>query len=158
ARLVEPARGSGAHVAGEDAGGPLVVAGALRRVPWAGIAGAIIDHVQFGIIAYPAPGIAAADAPAVRVPAADAQVLAALGRVEGLERRADQDTLVRAGAVCLPHHGPRSGVESSQRAADAHLPAGGPDQYPPLRQQRSHGDRLAMVDLAELGFPDLAPC
>src|SRR3954468_14950479 len=90
APLVEPARGAGIGVAGEDAGGPVVAARPRLRVPGAGIAGAVVDQVELGVIGDPTPDIAAALFPGPRRPGGDAEILAALLVVEGLVVRADQ--------------------------------------------------------------------
>src|SRR3546814_13981157 len=57
--LVEPLGHAGVEVTCEDGHGPAVVAGALHRVPGAGVAGAVVDQVQFRIVGEPAPGAAA---------------------------------------------------------------------------------------------------
>ena len=44
--LIDPLRLAGVGIAGEDGHRPLVVAGALLRVPGRGIAGAVIDQVE----------------------------------------------------------------------------------------------------------------
>ena len=72
--LVDPAGHAGVGVAREDGHRPLVVAGPLRRVPGAGIAGAVIDQVQVGVVGEPAPGGAAAQPPLVALPALDRAV------------------------------------------------------------------------------------
>ena len=99
AALVEPARLAGVGVAGEDAGGPLVVAGPLVGVPGAGIAGAVVEQVQLGVVGDPAPDRAAALLPGVRRPGRDAEVLALVAVVERLEARGRSARPVGAGAV-----------------------------------------------------------
>ena len=70
--LIDPFRHAVVGAAGEDGHGPAVVAGALHRVPRAGVARAVIEQVQFGIVRIPAPRGAAADLPLVAFPGVDA--------------------------------------------------------------------------------------
>ena len=50
AHLVKPFRSSGIGITSEHAGGPLVIAGPLVRIPWTGIACAVIDEIQIRIV------------------------------------------------------------------------------------------------------------
>ena len=69
--LIDPLGDAGIRIAREDGHRPFVVAGPLRRVPGAGIARAVVDQVQLGIVGIPAPGGAAAGLPLVALPGAD---------------------------------------------------------------------------------------
>ena len=108
-----------------------------------------------GIVADPAPDGAAADLPGFGRPGLDAEVLALVHRIEGLEPGADQHVLVGAGVERLPRELAAAFVERRDPAANAHLAARIADQHFAVGDQRRHGDRLALLDVAELGPPDL---
>src|SRR5437763_10323781 len=95
--LIEPQRLTRIHVTSEYAGGPFVVARPLRRIPRAGVAGAVIDGLKLGVVADPAPYVAAAELPCIGRPALYAEVLAAVARIEGSESRTDQRLSVGTG-------------------------------------------------------------
>src|SRR5262245_59347237 len=67
--LIGPLRFSSIRIAGEDRHGPFVVARPLVRIPRSGVSGTVIEEVEFGIIAVPAPGGAAATLPLIALPA-----------------------------------------------------------------------------------------
>src|SRR5215218_3971866 len=128
AALIEPHRLAGAHIAGEDAGRPFVVARPLLRVPRAGIAGAVEDQLGVGVVADPAPDARTTDLPRLRRPSLHAEVLAAVGGVVGLEARPNQDVLVWAGVERLPRDLAAAFVEGRNPAAHAHLATADADQ------------------------------
>src|SRR5436190_23336984 len=132
-RLVEPAGLAGADVAGEDSGGPQIVAGPLVGIPGSRIAGAVEDQMGLRIVADPAPRIAAADPPAFRLPGGDSEVPPPRGGVERMEIGADQNVRVGTGAPRLPHQGAASRVERGQPAAYAEFAARASDQDPAVR-------------------------
>ena len=156
AGLVEPAGLARVRVAGEDAGGPEIVAGPDLGVPGPRIAGAVEDQVLVGVVGDPAPHRAAADPPLLRRPGPHTAVLALVLRVERLEVGPDQDVAVGAGVVGPPRDLAALRVDGGDPAAHAELAAGVPDQHLPLGDQGRHGDGLALVDVAELGVPELA--
>src|SRR5690606_643011 len=100
--LVGPARLTRIGVARPDRHRPLVVARPLIRVPGAGVARAVVEEVQLGVVRVPAPRRAAAPLPLVAGPRGHAEVLALVVVVERLEVRADADLAVRARAVHAP--------------------------------------------------------
>ena len=152
--LVEPACGAGVRIARENARRPLVVAGPEIGIPRAGIAGAMIDQVQLGIVGDPPPHGAAADLPCVRRPARDAEIRALVRRVERLEVRADQHVPIRARAVGGPDDMAVLGVERLDPAAHPELAARIADQNLVLYDERRHRDGLADIDVADLRVPD----
>src|SRR5205085_9386128 len=156
AGLVEPACLAVADVARKNPGGPFIVAGALGGIPGAGIAGAVIDEVAFRVVADPAPGIAAAEPPALRLPGPDAEIPPPIARIKWMEARPNQHVRVWPGRPGLPELPAAAGVERDQPAADAELTARIADQYAAFGDQRRHGDRLADIDVAELDAPELA--
>src|SRR3546814_3137429 len=92
-QLIDPLRHAGIGVAGEDRHRPLVVAGALDRVPGAGIARAVVDQVQLRIVGDPAPRRAAADLPLVAFPGGEALVLS--DRLRSEEHTSELPSLMR---------------------------------------------------------------
>ena len=161
--LEHPLDGAGVGVTGEDRHRPLVVAafalavlGALRRVPGAGVAGAVVYQVQFGIVGVPAPGGAAADLPLVAVPGRDAQVPVAdrLAEHGGL-LRVDHDVLVGTGRIGPPDLLAVLDVVGRQAAAHAELAAGDADEDLVLDDHRVGGQRLALAGVAVLDLPHL---
>ena len=119
-----------------------------------GIAGAVIDQVEVGIVGDPAPDVAAADLPGIRRPGRDAEVLALVAFVERLEVWADQHVLVGTGAVGRPRRRAVRRVERLDPAAHADLAAGVADEHLALHHERRHRHGLADVDVADLGLPD----
>src|SRR4051812_29099413 len=155
AELIEPARLAGVGLARENAGGPFVVAGALLRIPRAGIAGAVIDEVEFRVVGDPAPRRAAAGLPGLGGPGLHAEIGALVARIERLEARADQHLLVRAGAVGAPEQLAALRIERREPAAHAELGAGIADEHLSLHHERRHGHRFPARDVAELRPPEL---
>ena len=151
--LVEPSGVAGFRVAGEDSGGPFVVARALVGVPGAGIGGAVKDQVLLRVVGDPAPHGAAADLPGLGRPGMDTEILALVLVVERLELVADQHVLVGAGAVGAPGDLAGIRVERGQPAPHPQLAAAVPDQHLAADDQRRHRHRLAARDLAELRAP-----
>ena len=54
--LIDPLGHAGVGVARPDGHRPFVVAGPLLRIPGRGIAGTVVDQVEFGVVGVPAPG------------------------------------------------------------------------------------------------------
>src|SRR6185437_8519233 len=69
--LIDPLDLAGVEVTRPDRHRPAVVAGALHRVPGRGVARAVIDQVQLGIVGIPTPRRAAADLPLIAFPGLD---------------------------------------------------------------------------------------
>ena len=80
APLVEPACFAGVGVAGEDAGGPLVVAGTLIRVPRARVGGAVEDQIRARGRTRSSPTPCRRRSPGFGRPRRDAEVRAAILR------------------------------------------------------------------------------
>src|SRR6185437_9241200 len=95
-------------------GGPLVVSWPLLGVPGTGVAGAVIDHVEVGIVVGPSPHAAAADLPGLRRPGLHAQIRAAVGRVGGLEVLPNQYFRVWTRAVGFPQELAATFIECAQ--------------------------------------------
>ena len=136
-----------------DRARPLVVAGAQIRVPDAGIAGAVEEQVGLGVVGDPAPHRRSAELPLFRRPRRDAEVLALVLGVEGVEVGADLHVAVRAGVERAPHLLAGLHVERRDVAAHAELAAGVADEHVVLDDDRRGGERLAAVDVADLGPP-----
>ena len=153
--LVDPAGHAGVGVAREDGHRPLVVAGPLRRVPGAGVAGAVVDQVQVGIVGEPAPGGAAAEPPLVALPGRDGAVRAdRLAHMRGA-LRVELDLLVRADRVGPPRLRAVAQVVGRDMAAHAVLAAGDADQHLVAEHHRRHGRGLALGGIAVLHLPQL---
>ena len=88
--LIGPLRLSGIGIPREDRHRPFVVAGPLVGIPGSGVSGAVIEKVEFGIVAVPAPGRAAASLPLIPFPA----LL--------IVRSGESDFGLRSGAVHAP--------------------------------------------------------
>ena len=122
--LVRPARHPRVGIAREDGHRPLVVAGALIRVPGARVAGAVIEEVQLGVVGVPAPGRPTAALPLFALPGGDAQILTLVRGVVGDEVRADLHLRVGAGAVGAPDLLTAVDVERRHATPDTELTAG----------------------------------
>src|SRR5262249_1010611 len=68
--VVAPLHLTVVRVPGENGHRPLVVARTLVGVPRAGVTGAVVEEVQLGVVAVPAPGGAAALLPLFALPGA----------------------------------------------------------------------------------------
>ena len=115
--LVGPARHSGIRIPSEEGHRPLVVSGAHHRVPGAGVAGAVVDEVQLGVVGVPAPGRASADLPLVALPRVEARVRADRLQHRGGHLGIDQHLFVGTGAVCLPDQAAVVDVVGGEEAA-----------------------------------------
>ncbi len=151
--LIHPLGHAGIGIAGHDGHGPLVVARTLRRVPGRGVAGAVIDEVQVGVVGIPAPGGAAADLPLVAFPALDRAVGAhGLAEHHGLFR-IDQHLGVGAGGIGAPDLLARLHVIGGDMAAHAELAARDADEELVLDRQHGRGVGLALGRVAVLHGP-----
>ena len=155
--LVDPFRHAGIRIAREDGHRPFVVARTLLRIPGRGIAGAVIDEVQAGIIGHPAPGAAAADLPLIALPGLQARILAdRLAKFGGL-LGVDQDLIVRSLGVGPPDLLADLEIVGGDVALHAELAAGDADQHLVLDHERRRGAGLALAGIAVLRAPrDLA--
>ncbi len=151
--LVDPPRHAGVGRARKDRIGPFVVARPLQRVPRAGVAGAVIDEVEVGIISDPAPGRAAARLPLFAFPALqrgiDPDRPPELHRLPGI----DHHRRVRSGRRRRPQPfaiRQRVGREAPERAV---LAAADADDHLVLHDQRRARHRLAAERIAVLRLP-----
>src|SRR6185437_16976363 len=103
---------------------PLVVARPLVRIPGARVTDAVVEVVEFGIVAVPAPRGPAAALPLVALPGRNAEVLALHGRIVRVRVALDEDFVVRARAVPGPDMLAGVGVEGRDAAAHAELTTG----------------------------------
>src|SRR5439155_10844868 len=87
---------------GEGGHRPLVVTGPLRRVPWRGIAGAVIEQVELRVERVPAPGGPPASLPLVALPRLGALLALPEVRVGLVEIVGEQQLLVRSHAIRSP--------------------------------------------------------
>src|SRR3989441_4333477 len=128
-RSVRPHQRAVFGPAGEDAGGPLVVAGALLGVIRRRIAGTVVEQVEVGIVGHPSPHRRATVLPHVGRPAREPQLGAPI--VERLEDpRLRQHLAVRPDVVGGPNDPARLEIESLEPAVDAELAAGRADDDP----------------------------
>jgi hypothetical protein len=115
----------------------------------------VIDELQVRVVRDPAPHRAAADLPRFRRPGAHAEVLAAIARVERLECRADEHVRIRPCGIGAPRFLTRRSIERDHPTTYAILAAAVADEHFAGGNERRHGDRLALVDVAELLAPAL---
>ena len=154
--LIRPLRHAVVGIAREERGRPLVVAGTERRIPHAGIPGAVVEEVELRVVRDPSPHRPAAELPLLAGPGGDAEIAAAIRRVVRLELRPDPHVGIGPGAVGAPGDLATGRVERGEPATHAHLTAAVADEHLSLHHERGHGDRLAPVDVAELRAPHLA--
>src|SRR5688500_4223412 len=121
--LVVPLRLAIVRVARKRTRCPLVVTGALLRIPRTGIGGSVVNEVERGIIGDPAPRRPSADFPGFRRPGSDAEILSFVVRIERLERVADQYIRIGPGVIRSPRDAAVALVQRGQPTADAHLAA-----------------------------------
>ena len=148
--LIGPDGLTGRGAAREDRRRPFVVTGALPRIPRAGVAGAVVEQVELGIVGDPAPRGAAAEAPRLGRPRRDAEIGSLIERVERPEAGADEHVLVGPGAPGPPDDAAAAQLERGEPAAHAQLAAAVADQDLVTDDKRSHRHRLAPADVAEL--------
>ena len=157
APLVEPARLTRFRLARKDAGRPLVVAGPLVGVPGTGIARAVIEEIEIGVVGEPPPDRAAALLPGLGRPRRHPEILALVHVVKWLERRPDQHVLVRPRIEGLPGDLATLLVERLDPAAHTEFAARITDEDFAPGDERRHRHGLADVDVADLRFPRLTP-
>ncbi|MCW0424195.1 hypothetical protein NB713_002138 [Xanthomonas sacchari] len=164
--LVAPHRLAGVDLAREQRHRPLVVvlagvafllrglAAAVRRAPQAGIAGAVVDQLEFRVVAVPAPRRAAAALPAFVGIGLLAEVaeLAVL-RIGLVEVRAEADVLVGAGGFAGPGLLAVGQRVRSDAPAHAELVAADAGHDLAVGDDRGHGDGLALLGIGELLLP-----
>src|SRR5579871_443982 len=153
--LVRPDSFTGLRFAGEQRSGPFVVARALIGVPRARIGGAVIEKVEIRIVRGPTPGGASANFPLFTLPRMKTEVFGAISGVKRLETGADEDIFIRAGGVSAPEDLAGIGVQTREPAAHSVLTTAVAHEHHALGDDRRHRNRLAVVDIAQLGFPDL---
>src|SRR5205085_5137646 len=69
--LIRPRRFARIGIAREDRHRPLVLAWSLIGIPRAGVAGAVVEEIELGVVAVPAPRRAAATLPFLALPGFD---------------------------------------------------------------------------------------
>ncbi len=155
--LIDPARHASVGIARPDGHRPLVVAGALLRVPGRGIAGAVVDQVELRIVGHPAPGAAASCFPLLAFPRLEARILA--DRLAELRRldRIDQELVVRPLRIGAPRLLAGLEIVGGDMARDAELAAGDADEHFVLHHHRRRRAGLAFRRIAVLGLPDHLP-
>ena len=103
--LVRPRSHPSVRIAGEERGGPFVVARPLRGIPRSRVSAPVIDQVELGIVGIPAPGGAAAELPLVVGPGLEARIPANQllgGSIDGLVG-IEQDVCVGTDAIRAPN-------------------------------------------------------
>ena len=152
--LVGPHQRTVARPAGEDAVGPLVLAGPLLGIIGAGIPGAEIDQVELRVVGDPTPHRPAAAAPRVAFPRRHADV-----RIAGIVSPAGAREHQRVGAhvVRRPKDLARGEVEALHPAVDPELAARRSYDHPFAGDERRHRCRLALAQVRDLRLPQLTP-
>ncbi len=151
--LIDPFGHAGVGIAGHDRHRPFIVARPLMGVPGAGIAGAVIDQVQLGVVGIPAPGRAAADLPLVALPGGQGGVLAdRLAEHRGLFG-IEQDLVVRTDGRGLPYLLAVFQTVGGKPALDAEFAARYADEHLVLDDDRGRGHGLALARIAVLDAP-----
>src|SRR3989454_8797080 len=118
--LVRPHQRAVLRPAGQNAGSPLVVAGALLWVVRRRIAGAVVEQVEVGIVGHPSPHRRATVLRRVGGPARERQLCAPI--VERLERsRLRQDLAIGTDVVGGPYDPARLEIESLEPAVKAEI-------------------------------------
>src|ERR1051325_6800439 len=101
--LVSPDRLAAVGLARENRGGPLIVTRTLLVIPRSGIASAVVNEIELGIVGDPTPDRAATDLPGIGRPARNPEIFSLIHFVKRLELRPDQNVLVRSCAVGAPN-------------------------------------------------------
>ena len=154
--LISPYQRPVLGLAREHAARPAVVSATRIRIVWAGVAGAVIDEIEFGVVGDPAPHGRAAPLPGAIGPAARAELGAADIRwVEG--SRPHEHSVIRAEIVGRPDDAAAVKVERLQPAVDPELAARGADDDPVANDQRRHGRGFPIGDVRNPRLPHLAP-
>src|SRR5215217_7720811 len=83
----------------------------------------------------------------------NAEILAAILGVEGLEPWPDEYVFVRASGIRAPCDPTRPGVECGEPSANTHFAAAVADDHLALDDQWRHGHRLAFVHVSERRDP-----
>src|SRR3569833_633594 len=115
----EPAHRAGFLVAGEDSGGPGVVSGTRRGVPWSRWTGTMQHQAEIRINQDGSRHTAAAVAPALPWPGFRAPILAGAGNTY---------ILVRARRIVLPDPPARVGIQRDDPAARTEIVSAVADQ------------------------------
>ena len=145
---------AGLEVATPDGHGPLVVARSHGLVPGRRIAGAVIDHVQLGVVGVPAPVGAAADLPGIALPGLQAQAKLAIVRVVAVECLVQQQILVGTGGIGAPGLPAVLDVVGGDVTAHAQFGAGRTDQHLVASDEGRAGEGRAHGDIGVLHLPD----
>ena len=153
--LKSPHHLAGVRIARQNRSSPLVVTGALVLVPRSGIAGAVIDEIEGGIIGEPSPHRATAGFPRVARPRCSTQVLSPIVGVERLEFGADLHVLVGPDVVGAPDFFPSSCIERGDPSPHTHLATARADDDFAFHHYRRHRDRLATGEITHLRAPYL---
>src|SRR5207237_9658867 len=108
------------------------------RVPRRSSRGPVVDKVERRVVGNPTPHCSAADLPAVRGPARDAEVLTAVGCVEGMKPGSEQDVAIRTSAPRGPRYLAIRQLERRELSAHAELRAAVADQNLAVDDERRH--------------------
>ena len=152
--LIGPLRHTRFRITRPDRARPPVVSGTHIRVPNAGVSGAVVDQIEFGIVRNPTPYSTAANLPLVWRPAFRALVRSLIFRIKGLETGANARVLVGTGAISSPTYLAGLQIERHQSAANAQLSTADPGEDHVPDHDGSHRGRLPQLDVADLRLPN----
>ena len=131
---------------------PFVLARPLLGVVGSGISRAEVDEVELRVVGDPAPHGSAAALPRVATPGRDADVRStAKGASPGLR----EHQRIGAHVVRGPENLAGGKIESLHPAVDPELAARRTHDDAVAGDERGHGCRLALPDIADLRLPDL---
>ena len=139
--LIRPRRLPGVGIAREDRHRILVVARPLIGIPRARVAGAVVEEVELGVVAVPAPGGAAAALPLFTLPR--------------FHRSREADFCLRACAVHPPDLLAGVDVVGGDESADTEFTAGDAGDHFVLDHHRRRRDGLALLVVSLLDLPQL---
>src|SRR5262245_40155827 len=115
--LIRPFCFPSIRIAGKDRHGPFVFTRTLVGIPRAWVSGAVIEKVEFWVVAVPPPSGAAAFLPFLAFPSRNSQIFSLMRRVGRREIFADQHLSIWPGAVGAPDLFARIDVVSSDKTA-----------------------------------------
>ncbi len=154
-QLIRPDRFTVSGISRNDGCCPFVVTRPLARIPRRGSRGPVVHEVERRVVGNPTPHGSTADLPAVRRPARDAEILTAVGCVEGMKPRSDQNIAVRTGAPRGPGDLAIRQLQRRELSAHAEGRAAVADQDLAVDDERRHRDRFAVANVAGSRLPDL---
>ena len=137
--LVRPFRDPGVGIPREDRHRPLVVARTLIGIPRPGVPGAVVQKIQIGIVAVPAPGRAAASFPLVALP--------------GLHGAGEPDLCLGSSAVHPPDLFAGLHVVGGHKTTNAEFSTADAADHLVSDHNRGGGDGLTVLEVALLDLP-----